>query len=245
MVGKSVWKINEKTDWRKYKELMQNKIQNYDWNTKNSTEYTEKINTVLHELATKSIGKYKISNNILNNKQIQEAKKLKRIAKHEYQEKIKTKNGILIQTALTQYVETQKNLRTTINNYITRATEKKLQSIYKNGYNSKSYWNIIRQSRQNNVEDLYALKNDDGVRLFSEDEIKSYTHQYYKQLYSKHSLPTYEKWSNYIENKIHIYQENRLHESDEYNQPIHLYEVKRALSLLRNNKSEEPDTIKN
>ena len=34
MVGKSVWKINEKTDWRKYKELMQNKIQNYDWNTK-------------------------------------------------------------------------------------------------------------------------------------------------------------------------------------------------------------------
>ena len=99
--------------------------------------------------------------------------------------------------------------------------------------------------RQNNVEGLYALKNDDGVRLFSEDEIESYTHQYYKQLYSKHSLPTYEKWSNYIENKIHIYQENRLHESHEYNQPIHLYEVKRALRLLRNNKSEEPDTIKN
>ena len=62
---------------------MQNKIHNYDWNTKNSREYTEKIHTVLHETATKSIGKYKITNNILNNKQIQEAKKLKRIAKHE------------------------------------------------------------------------------------------------------------------------------------------------------------------
>ena len=143
--------------------------------------------------------KCKISSKILNNKQIQEVKKLKRIAKHEYQEKMKTKNGNLIQTALTHYVETQKNLRTIINNYITRATEKKLQSIYKNGYNSKSYWNIIRQLRQNNVEDLYALKNDDGVRLFSEDEIESYTHQYYKQLYSKHSLPTYEKeLLNYI-----------------------------------------------
>ena len=43
MVGKSVWKINEESDWKKYKELMQNKIQNYDWNTKNSTEYTGKI----------------------------------------------------------------------------------------------------------------------------------------------------------------------------------------------------------
>ena len=48
MVGKSAWKINEKTDWKKCKELMQNKIQNYNWNTKNSTEYTEKIYTVLH-----------------------------------------------------------------------------------------------------------------------------------------------------------------------------------------------------
>ena len=27
MVGKSVWKISGKTDWNKYKELMQNKIQ--------------------------------------------------------------------------------------------------------------------------------------------------------------------------------------------------------------------------
>ena len=97
------------------------------------------MHLVLHETATKSIGKYKISNNIVNNKQIQEAKKLKRIAKHEYQEKIKTKNGNLIQAALTQYVETQKNLRTIINGYITTATEKKLQYIYKNGYNSKFY----------------------------------------------------------------------------------------------------------
>ena len=39
--------------------------------------------------------------------------------------------------------------------------------------------------------------------------------------------------------KTHIYQENRLHESDEYNQPMQLNEVKRALSLLCNNKSED------
>ena len=119
--------------------------------------------------------KCKISSKILNNKQIQEVKKLKRIAKHEYQEKMKTKNGNLIQTALTHYVETQKNLRTIINNYITRATEKKLQYIQRNGYISKYDWNIVRQLSQNNVEDLYTLKNDGGLRLFCEDEIKNYT----------------------------------------------------------------------
>ena len=56
----------------------------------------KKVQTALHQATTKSIGKYKSSNNILNNKQIQGTKKLKRIAKHEYQEKIKTKNGSLI-----------------------------------------------------------------------------------------------------------------------------------------------------
>ena len=51
----------------------------------------------------------------------------------------------------------------------------KLQTIYRNGYNSKSYWSIIQQLKQNNVEILYALKNDDGVGLFSEGKIKNCT----------------------------------------------------------------------
>ena len=44
------------------------------------------------------------------------------MAKHEYQEKTKTKNENLIQTVLTEYIETKKNLRKIINDYITRAT---------------------------------------------------------------------------------------------------------------------------
>ena len=84
----------------------------------------------------------------------------------------------LTQAKLTQYVETQKKLMTINNDYIIRATEMKLQSIYKNGYNSKSYLNIIQKSIQNNVEELYALKIDDRATLTSKFEIKSYTQQY-------------------------------------------------------------------
>ena len=101
-------------------------------------------------------------------------------------------------------------------------------------------------SDKNDEEDIHPLKNNGGVRLFSGGEIRNYIQQHYKQLYSKHSLPTYEKqWSNYRENKTQICQENRLHKSDEYNQPIQLNEVKRALSLLRNNKSKDLHTTKN
>ena len=95
--------------------------------------------------------------------------------------------NIFFQARLTQCLETQK-IR--ISNCITRDTEKKLQYIYKNGYNSKFYWNVIRQLRQNNTDDVYALKIDDGLRLFSEGEIKNYTQQYYEQLYSKQSVIT-------------------------------------------------------
>ena len=77
MVDKSVWKINEKTDWKKSKDFMQNKIQNMTGTQEVARNTLKKIHTVLHETATKSIGKQKISNNILNNKQIQEAKKIK------------------------------------------------------------------------------------------------------------------------------------------------------------------------
>ena len=41
-------------------------IQNYDWNTKIAQYALKKIHIVLHETATKSIGKYNIPNNILN-----------------------------------------------------------------------------------------------------------------------------------------------------------------------------------
>ena len=82
------------------------------------------MHTVLHKTASKSIVKYKVSNTILNNKQIQQAKKIKGTARHEDQEKMKTKNENLIRKALTQNVETH--------DYITRATEMEIQSVCKN-----------------------------------------------------------------------------------------------------------------
>ena len=41
MVGKSVWKINEKTNWKKCKELMENKIHNYVTKYKITTKKQE------------------------------------------------------------------------------------------------------------------------------------------------------------------------------------------------------------
>ena len=87
-----------------------------------------------------------------------------------------------------------------INDCITRATEKKLQSIYKNGCNFKSYSNITQQLRQNNVDDTYALKtmtvSDFSVKVKSEithnNTTSNYTQNTHYQL-TKNNGPTTEK----------------------------------------------------
>ena len=46
--------------------------------------------------------------------------------------------------------------------------------IAQQGLNSKPFWNIVRQMKRNNSEDLIAIKDDKASRLFSEEE-KNYT----------------------------------------------------------------------
>ena len=73
------------------------------------------------------------------------------------------------------YTSINKRIFTSVTSCSKPAIRIKKKKKWTNGYNSKYDWNIVRQLSQNNVEDLYALKNDGGLRLFSEDEIKFYT----------------------------------------------------------------------
>ena len=45
--------------------------------------------------------------------------------------------------------------------------------------------------KRNNSEDLIAIKDDKGSRLFSEEEIKLHTVNYYKKIYKKRVSPNY------------------------------------------------------
>ena len=51
------------------------------------------------------------------------------------------------------------------------------------GTNSKMFWNLIRQIKKSNSEDMYAVKNQNGEKLLNKKEIKLYTELYYKELY--------------------------------------------------------------
>ena len=93
--------------------------------------------------------------------------------------------------ALNNYYNVQTELNRTIEQHITKNTEKRLKTIAQEGVNSKPFWNIVRQMKRNNSEDLIAIKHDKDNRLFSEEEMKLHTMNYYKKLYTKRDSPNY------------------------------------------------------
>ena len=155
------------------------------------------------------------------------------------------KNPEQIKNRLDQYKKRQINLTNIIKDYEIKI-ENKLKVINNSGgTNSKMFWNLIRQIKKSNSEDLYAIKNQNGEKIFNEKDIKQYTELYYKELYSKRTSSTYHKsWTGFIEKEIEKLHENRKHEKDKMNDPINEKEVQQAKSL-KNNKSTGPDKVKN
>ena len=97
-------------------------------------------------------------------------------------------------------------LKRTIEHHITENIEKRQKTIAQQGLNSKPFWDIVRQMKRNNSEDLIAIKYDKGSRLFSREEIKLHTVNYYKRLYTKRVSPNYnQQWTNFINNKVKKY----------------------------------------
>ena len=160
---------------------------------------------------------------------------------------IRMKNPEQIKNKLDQYKKHQINLTNIIKDYEIKTTENKLKVINNSGgTNSKMFWNLIRQIKKSNSEDLYAIKNQNGEKIFNEKDIKQYTELYYKELYSKRTSSTYHKsWTEFIEKEIEKLHENRKHEKDKMNDPINEKEVQQAIKSLKNNKSTGPDKVKN
>ena len=76
------------------------------------------------------------------------------------------------------------------------------------GQTQKMFWNLIRQIKKSNSEDLYFI--------FKEKYIKQY-----KELYSKRTSSTYRKsWNEFIEKEIEKLHENKKHEKHKTNDPI-------------------------
>ena len=111
------------------------------------------------QTAVKKLGLFKNKNiEVYTNRKIK-ARKLKIKAKKEHEMAIRMKNPEQIKNKFDQYKKHQINLTNIIKDYEIKATENKLKVINKSrGTNSKMFWNLKRQIKKSNSEDLYAKK---------------------------------------------------------------------------------------
>ena len=114
-----------------------------------------------------------MTNNILYHPQIRQKREQRKYYKNKYKiviEKNETNRNI----ALNNYRNSQIELKRTIEHHITKnkqtkkninnnnnnkkETGKRLKTIVQQGFNSKQFWNIVRQRKRNNSENLIAIR---------------------------------------------------------------------------------------
>ena len=203
------WKINSNTNWNRFRETMQNKVIN---NKARNYEEPEKI---IIQTAAEEIGPFTNKNNkAYKKRKIKKARKLEVKVKKEYEMAIRMKHLEQIKSRLDQYKNHQITLTNIIKDYEIKTTENRLKVINNSGgTNSKIVWNLIRQIKKSNSEDLYAINNQNVEKIFNEKEIKQYAERYYKELYSKRTSSIYHKsWNELIEKEIEKFHEKRKHE---------------------------------
>ena len=204
----------KKLTGKTYENVVKEELKNMKVN-QNCPIDTQKIlkNTIIN-IAKTTIGKYQMANNIIEHLQIRQKRKQRKYLKNEYKLAFE-KNDKNKKIALNKYHNSQRELKRT-EHHITENTEKGLKT-----------WNIVRQMKRNNSEDLIAIKDDKGNRLFSEREIKLHKMNYYKELYTKRDIPKYnQQWTNFINNQMKKYLTNVTSNQEDNNKDITLTEVK-------------------
>ena len=176
------WKINSNTNWTRFRETMQSNIIN------NKPRNYEELEKIIIQIAVEETGLFKNKNNeVYTNKKIKDARKLKIKANKECEIAIRMENPEQIKNRPDQYKKHQTNATNIIKDYEIKTTENKLKDINYSGWtNSKMFWNLIRQIKKSNSEDLHAIKNQNDEKTFNEKDIKQYTELYYKDCIKKH-----------------------------------------------------------
>ena len=137
-----------KTDWKKYDEKL--KIELYNCKvTADISQPNNSLSKLILYTAEQTVGNIYIDS---NNSRI----KHKSIKKKREEESLKKPWKI---KTLNNYKTAQNSCIQIINEHETKSVEIRLTQISKSGgTNSKPFWNIAKKHKQNNLKDLYVIK---------------------------------------------------------------------------------------
>ena len=180
-INASTWNIHWNTNWEEFQDRTSELLLNQRPILQAIPDTTQRYKNwlqVVKGTAITTIGKRKIQNNssirlLPPTPEIKAARCRRNTAKYLYNQAIQTRSHHFIQNALNNYKESQTALRKIIEDVTITQTEKTLVRIAESGgMNSKLFWNLIRQLRRPNSEDLLPIMKEDGTFIYKEDEIK-------------------------------------------------------------------------
>ena len=197
----------------------------------------ERYNKWFHELdsaARESIGKntYKLTNKkkmTKERRELQEDKKT--IKKLLDKEKDKDKRFHLVK----RYKELQKDTHELITKEQVKETEAKLERIV-NDKTGNTFWKEKKKIRRDPVLELLTVKDENGVRQYTPDDIKETTARYYENLYAKKDFPHHPYHDDVINNNNRNMTEKQ-YDSEYYNQVPTLQEITKVIETKKNGKS--------
>ncbi len=245
------WKIQDKTDWISFNNsaALSPIINNsYPGIGESSTSFVTKWVASLHAIATEIIGKRTIGKPrrpFKDDPEIEAALCAKKDAKESYIASLR--NNIHDPALLNKYQETKSDLNNVFLSKEADVIDAKLKLIVNNGgINSRNFWGIRRKLVRNSLEDLHAVKNDKGVRLFHPEETKDFTADYYEGLLTPQQASNFNSvWTKCIENLNSIRLTLDVDGDLPHNLGLRLEETVNASLQLKGNKSCGPDLIPN
>lgn len=249
-VPKPHWKLNN-ANWEHFVSDLDVPLSQFmEADFDNTTSECEQWLQVILQSGTKVVGKTTglppTKDPVFTSLAVQTALDDRKKAKRNYEHMIQIGADEEIQAAWSIYMSSRQNLISVISKQQAIIAEEKLEKIVKEGNSSKTVWNLRRQQKKSNLEDMWALKNADGTVLYNPDEVKAETARYYSGLYSPRNNELYDQqWIQQIESHIQHLEKATHFPDHNMNMPLTFEEVTAAMANLPLNKSCGPDDIPN
>ena len=126
--------------------------------------------------------------------------------------------------------------------------EKKLNEIITTGAtNSRAFWKFRKKLLKSDTDNLQAIKDKNGKKLYDLESIKERVADYYEDLYITRKDNMFDPlWSMYIDDKIEEYEKDRNYEGLWVNRRLSLNELNHPIKKIKNGKTvPESDNIPN